>query len=124
MIYPTIEQVENFHNLIIELIGGKAGIIDLGQVESVLFHIQNDDYYPDFVDKITHLFYSLCCFHSFTDGNKRTALVSGAFFLYLNGYNKEIISTFLKQLENISVMIAANKIDKDTVKEIIRLILN
>jgi death on curing protein len=36
--------------------GGDDGILDIGKLESVLDHIQNDDYYPVFVDKLTHLY--------------------------------------------------------------------
>ena len=34
----------------------------------ILDHIQNDDYYPDFVDKLTHLFFCSNKFHCFNDG--------------------------------------------------------
>ena len=46
----------------------------VGKLESVLCHIQNDDYYPTFLDKLLHLFYCSCKFHCFCDGNKRIAI--------------------------------------------------
>ena len=50
-------------------------------------HIQNDDYYPALEDKLTHLVFALAKFHCFTDGNKRSAIALGAYFLELNGYD-------------------------------------
>lgn len=54
--------------------GGLEGQLNIGQLESVLEHIKNDDYYPTFVDKLTHLFFGACKFHCFEDGNKRIAI--------------------------------------------------
>jgi hypothetical protein len=34
----------------------------------VLEHIQNDDYYPDLQDKLTHLVFAVAKFHCFNDG--------------------------------------------------------
>ena len=66
--------------------GGTYEHFDLGSLESVLQNIQNDDYYPTFVDKLTHLFFCTCEFHCFADGNKRLAITLSAQFLLLNGY--------------------------------------
>lgn len=102
--------------------GGSSGIKDQGQIESVLQHIQNDLYYPAFEDKLTHLFFALNKFHCFHDGNKRIAISAGVLFLNLNGYVFRI-SDFITEMENISYHVAAGKIDKDLLKEIITAIL-
>lgn len=47
------------HDWIIEYSGGLAGIKDIGQIESPLEHIQNDFYYPELEDKLTHLVFSI-----------------------------------------------------------------
>lgn len=58
IIYLTLEQAVEVHCKTVEVSGGGAlGHLDLGKLESVLQHIQNDDYYPDFEDKLTHLFF-------------------------------------------------------------------
>jgi len=57
---------------------------DKGQLESVLFNIQNDIYYPTFIDKLTHLIFCLVKFHIFNDGNKRTAIACSSYFLQIN----------------------------------------
>lgn len=102
--------------------GGSSGIRDQGQIESVLEHIQNDLYYPTFEDKLTHLFFGLNKFHCFSDGNKRIAISAGALFLNLNGFIFRV-GDFITEMENISYHVAAGKIDKDLLKEVISAVL-
>ena len=40
-----------------------------------------NDWYPTFVDKLTHLFFCTCQFHCFSDGNKRLAITLSTLFL-------------------------------------------
>ena len=84
----------------------------------MLAHIQNDDYYPTFVDKLTHLFFCVCKFHAFVDGNKRLAITLSAQFLILNGYGL-LTGNFINEMENISYHVAANNINKELLHEII-----
>jgi len=55
-------------------------------------------------------------------GNKRIAISLGAQFLLLNGY-VFIARRFIQEMENISYHVAAGKIDKDFLKEIITSII-
>lgn len=110
------------HDWIIEYSGGLPGIKDRGQLESPLSHIQNDLYYPEIEDKLTHLVFSVNKFHAFNDGNKRSSLVLGAYFLELNGFDY-IVRRFIKEMENIVVWIADNLISKDLLYQIIGSIL-
>ena len=100
------------HDWIIDNTGGLAGIKDLGQLESVLQHIQNDDYYPTFDAKLMHLIFGINKFHAFNDGNKRSSLTLGAYFLTLNGYDY-CVPQFMLQMENIVVALAEGTISKD-----------
>lgn len=87
IIYLTLEQAEAIHRKTITYSGGGTyEILDVGKLNSVLQHIQNDDYYPTFVDKLTHLFFCTCEFHCFADGNKRIAITLSLQFLLFNGY--------------------------------------
>lgn len=95
----------------------------MGRLESVLEHIKNDDYYPTIEDKLTHLFFSACQFHCFTDGNKRIAISLSAQFLLLNGY-VFIAGQFIRKMENISYHVAAGKISKELLHEILCATLN
>lgn len=67
-IYITPEQAKITHEKTIQYSGGGTlEELDFGKLESVLYNIQNDDWYPTFVDKLTHLFFCTCQFHSFAD---------------------------------------------------------
>lgn len=123
-IYLTIEQAIEVHRKTIEVSGGGVlGHLDMGRLESVLEHIQNDDYYPTFEEKLTHLFHSACKFHCFQDGNKRIAISLGAQLLLLNGY-LFVAEKFLREMENITYHVAADRIDKQLLGEIITAIIN
>lgn len=113
------------HDWIIEKSGGLVGVYPDGEgkLHSVLEHIQNDDYYPYFEDKLTHLIYSVNKLHAFLDGNKRSSIVLGAYFLELNGYDY-CVKEFTLKMENIVVWLAESKISKELLRKIICSILN
>lgn len=122
--YITIEEAIEIHNKTIEHSGGGiTQCIDKDKLDSVLEHIKNDDYYPTFVDKITHLFFCACQFHCFADGNKRIAITLSTQFLLKNGY-LIIAKDFISKMENISYHVAAGKIKKDLLKRIMTTIFN
>jgi death-on-curing protein len=115
--YLTIEQAIATHGLTIEKSGGGTrGALELGKLEAVLEHIQNDDYYPTFDAKLTHLFHSACKFHCFQDGNKRIAITLCAQMLLLNGYLGSV-RAFILEAENISFHVAAGAISKELLGE-------
>ena len=124
IIYITLGQAKIIHQKTIQYSGGGTyEHLDLGRLDSVLEHIQNDDYYPNFVDKITHLFFCTCQFHCFADGNKRLAITLCAQFLLLNGY-MVIAKDFFRVMENISYQVAAGKIDKNLLHKIMQAIMD
>jgi len=119
LIYLTLEQAIEIHAKTVEVSGGGAlGHLELGKLDSVLHHIQNDDYYPTFEEKLTHLFFCACKFHCFQDGNKRIAITLCAQMLLLNGY-LYCAGNFIREFENISYHVAAGNIDKDLLLEVI-----
>ena len=122
-IYITPEQARITHKKTIQYSGGGTlEELDFEKLESVLYNIQNDDWYPTFVDKLTHLFFCTCQFHSFADGNKRLAITLSTLFLLLNGY-LSTAETFLSKTENISLNVAASKIDKELLHKIMEAIM-
>ncbi len=123
LIYFTAEYAIKIHDKIIEISGGRSGIKEYGNIDSPLNHIQNDDYYPSFEEKLTHLVFSFNKFHAFNDGNKRTSIAMGAFFLEVNGL-ESMVDKFIIEMENIAVTVADNIIDKDLLFEIITSIIN
>lgn len=106
------------HDFIIAQSGGRTGALNIGLLDSVLEHLQNDFYYPEFEHKLCHLFFSINKNHAFNDGNKRTAIGLSAYFMELNGFDFRV-SNFIREMENITVHVADNRIDKDLLFEII-----
>lgn len=124
IIYITLDQAVATHQKTVRYSGGGAlGHLDLGRLDSVLENIRNDDYYPTFIDKLTHLFFCTCKFHCFQDGNKRLAITLSAHFLLLNGY-MSVAGSFFEITENISYQVAAGKIDKELLQRIITAIMD
>ncbi|MBE7710355.1 MAG: type II toxin-antitoxin system death-on-curing family toxin [Cyanobacteria bacterium SIG32] len=122
--YITIEQAIETHKKTIQYSGGGLdGQLNIGQLESVLEHIKNDDYYPTFIDKLTHLFFCACKFHCFEDGNKRIAITLSAHFLLLNGY-MAVAKDFFVITENISYEVASGKISKELLHKIMTSIMD
>ena len=123
VLYITIEQALSIHEKTVLVSGGGSlGTINIGALESVLEHIQNDDYYPTFEDKLTHLVYAVNRNHSFSDGNKRISISLGVQFLNLNGY-LYCLRRFIPEMENISYHLAAGLIEKGMLQRIIHSLL-
>lgn len=58
LIYISIEQAIETHGNTIDVSGGGIkGQLEIGKLESCLAHIQNDNYYPTFEEKLCHLFF-------------------------------------------------------------------
>lgn len=121
-IFFDIQHAIQVHDEIIEKSGGVKGVLNIGLIESVLEHIQNDLYYPEIENKLTHLFYAVNKSHAFNDGNKRSSIALSAYFLEINGWDF-MVSKFIKETENFAVDVADNRIDKDLLFEIIVSIL-
>lgn len=113
----------SIHDKILIISNGKSGIKDYNMIFSPLAHIQNDDYYPTFEEKLTHLVFTFNKFHGFSDGNKRTSIALGAFFLIINGL-EAFANKFVIEMENITVAVADNIIDKNMLLRIVTSILN
>lgn len=121
-LYFGVDQAYEHYDNVIAISGSKTGILSgvlhRNLLESALAHIQVDDYYPDMTHKLTHLVYSIAKSHCFTDGNKRTAIVLGAYFLTINGYDN-LVPKFIVEMENIVLWVAANLVSKDKLLVII-----
>ena len=124
MIYINTERLYGIYENVVQVSGGgAAGVLDENKLEGILEQVKNDDYYPEFVDKLTHLFYCTCEFHCFEDGNKRLAITLSAYFLLLNGY-MAVAKDFFVITENISYHVAAGKIGKELLHKIMLAILD
>jgi len=119
MIYISNKQAEHTHQKTIEFSGGgNLSVLNIGYLFSALELIQNDDYYPTFEDKLVHLIWSINRNHAYSDGNKRLSITLGVQFLSLNGY-LFCMERFLHEMENISYHLAAGRIEKELLAEIV-----
>lgn len=115
--YLTYENVLMIHDTILRTFGGLAWVKNPWQLESVLHHIQNDEYYPTIIEKASHLFFWLIQFHTFNDGNKRTALLSLHTFFILN---EIYLEDFVIKMEDIAIWVAKWEIKKEELIKIFR----
>ncbi|MDP2338646.1 MAG: type II toxin-antitoxin system death-on-curing family toxin [Bacteroidota bacterium] len=121
--FKDINEVIAIHQKTIEVSGGGAdGIINLNSLDCALEQIQNDMYYPEFEDKLTHLFWVANKSHGFQDGNKRIAITIGGMFLFKNGF-MGVVKDFMFKMESISYHVAAGNIEKELLHEVITSIL-
>ncbi|MBL7913773.1 MAG: type II toxin-antitoxin system death-on-curing family toxin [Bacteroidia bacterium] len=118
MHYFDTNHCVKIHDEIINLTGGKLGILNEGLIESILIHSRNDQYYPTLEDKVTHLLFSFVKNHCFVDGNKRSAVALSAYMLEINAY-ENMVSNYMVKLENITIDVALNSISKDLLKKIV-----
>ena len=74
--FLNLADIIKLHDAMIAEMQGLSGFEKsrIFYLESALKHIQNDDFYPGFLDKLAHLFFVCIQFHPFLDGNKRTVL--------------------------------------------------
>lgn len=122
ILYFDYKHAIDTHDTIINISGGRLGVRDAGLLESTFEHIKNDDYYPDISEKLTHLVFSVAMNHSFVDGNKRSSIALGGFFLEINGYGNRV-GPFILEMENIVLWLAQKKINKNMLFRIVDSIL-
>ena len=104
MKYFSLNEAITLHSDIMQKMDGLQGFdrMRVGYLESALEHIKNDDFYPTFLDKLTHLLFCCVKFHPFLDGNKRSAIYLIKAFIKLNV--PEILpNDFYQKLENVVV---------------------
>lgn len=117
-LYFDVTHAVETQRWVINKSGGLPGVKNVEHLESALGHIQNDLYYPEMADKLCHLVFSINKNHPFNDGNKRSSIALGAYFLELNGYDY-VVKRFVLEMENIAVYVADNVVNKDLLRELI-----
>lgn len=118
--YVTFEQAVEKHDEVIEKSGGKLGIRNADDLRGVLKFVQDDGFYPDFFEKITYLMFSINKNHAFIDGNKRASIVVSAFFMEINFIDQLFIDIFIKESENLALLVAQNYMDKRLLKKVLK----
>jgi death-on-curing protein len=119
----TLKQVILLHDKIIEETGGLKGILNMGLLEEALYKpfmglADGSEFYPGVPRKAAILFEALVSYHPFADGNKRTAEIVTAIFLWHEGYlwdfNEDEIVEFATD-------IAQNKLSLDEIEKWIKM---
>lgn len=124
IIYLTPAQVIDTYLKTIEYSGGGTNQqCNQKLLDRIIDAVHDDAEYPTFADKLTFLIYELIHNHVFADGNKRLSITVGALFLLLNGY-MSCTNRYMVEMENISHHLAAGRIDKFLLFELLCSILH
>lgn len=87
--FLSLDEVLLIHERVLQRFGGKAGLRDMGLLESALYRPRSG-YYRDLPEMAAALFESLINNHPFVDGNKRAAFFSTDVFLRINGWRFDV----------------------------------
>lgn len=117
--------VIQLQEMIIDKSGGSKGLRDEGLLESAIggaFQtFGGNELYPDDLDKIINISYSLIKNHSFIDGNKRIGVLILVILLKENNY---ILKWSDKDLIKIGLDVASGKMDKEDFRKFIEKKIN
>lgn len=110
MKYLTPQDILVLHARVLDEIGGLHGVRDVSLLASAAerpkMRFGGKALYKGIFEKAAAYFESLDKNHAFLDGNKRTAVLSTARFLYVNGY--EITATN-KALETFTIRVITKR---------------
>jgi death-on-curing protein len=117
MLFPTIEEVLDLHEQLIEEFGGAQGLRDGAALESALKATENRAYYENASLAICAATYAhhLTQAHAFIDGNKRIAAAVAELFLFINNARLELTND---EMVDLFLGIAAGRIARDEVEHI------
>jgi death-on-curing protein len=114
MRYLTLNEVLFLYRRVIRESGGKAGIRDLGLLESALAQPRQTfggtELYPSITEKAATLGFSLIKNHPFIDGNKRIGHAAMEVFLVLN---KCEIQAAIDEQEQVILDVAAGRMNRE-----------
>jgi death-on-curing protein len=96
---PSVEQIVEMHNDIIEDFGGASGIRELATIENLVYY--RLEYDCTIYLKAAIVLHTICTEHPFVDGNKRTAFVAADNILREGGLtiratNEEVVEFMLE----------------------------
>lgn len=120
----TVDIVMEIHAEAIRQFGGSSGLRDQALLESAVAAPQagfgGKSVYADLQEIAAAYLYFLCCNHPFIDGNKCVALGSCIVFLRLNGFTTDPDG---QDWEDLTLDVAAGRIDRDETTARLRLLL-
>lgn len=123
VMYMDINKVLDAHEKVLKESGGASGTLQMNYIESILEFIKDDNYYPSFTEKLSYLVYSIASNHCFLDGNKRTAIATGMYFLIINDYDNATVGKFAQEMENVIPLVLQRIFSREDLTDIIASIL-
>jgi len=113
-----IKDIIKLHTKMISATGGKSGIRDIGLVESALNRCYSSfggqDLYPEIIQKISVVTYSIINNHGFIDGNKRIGIAVMLMLLKLN----DLPSSYTQdELVNLGLGVASGEINEGGIEK-------
>ncbi|MBM5807539.1 MAG: type II toxin-antitoxin system death-on-curing family toxin [Cyanobacteria bacterium M_surface_10_m2_179] len=118
MRWLTLAEILELHRQLIEQSGGSPGIRDLGLLEASLAQpwqtFGGVDLYPEFLQKVACLGFSLIQNHPFVDGNKRIGHAAMEVVMVLNGLE---LLVDVDQSESVVLRIATGGLDRQCLAE-------
>ena len=119
--FLTLADVIRVHVDQIERYGGRAGVRDIGLLQSALAmpeaSFDREWLHRDLYEMAAAYAYHICQDHPFVDGNKRTALASALVFLELNGTS---LSDPEGRLYGAMIEVASGAMDKPALAAVFR----
>jgi len=114
--YMSLEEILRLHFQVIEDFGGSHDIRDEGRLKSVVQAPKQiafgQEQYLSLYEKAAAYLRNIIGDHSFTDGNKRTALTVCGIFLARNNI---VLNADLKDLENFTIQVATDHLGIDEI---------
>ena len=122
-VFLTAEQVEAFHQRVLELYGGSDGLRDRSLFEGALSQAHNVYWYGhgDLYEVAAAYCFHIAQAQAFLDGNKRTAVAADLTFLKLNGINTKVELTM--PLYNALIEVAEHRLDREGLAKQLRELL-
>lgn len=119
MVIKVNEEIINIiHNYVVRRLVAIDGIVYSGTISGTVERVFNSSFgaqkYKTVKEKAGALLYSIVHGHSFTDGNKRTGLLTTCLFLMFNGYFLHVphdTSKFLEKMADAADPEAPTEID-------------
>ncbi len=114
----TLEEVVQLHVLVLDQSGGSSGIRDVGRLHSAIAtqdqQVFGEQLYKTIYEKAAALIRGIIGDHPFSDGNKRTAMLSGITLLELNGCHFHARE---HQIEDFAVAVAVDHLEISVIAE-------
>lgn len=118
MVSLTLEQILQLHALVLVKDGGADGVRDVGRLEAAVSTqrqvVFGEELYATVFAKAAALMRGIIGDHPFTDGNKRTAMLTGLTLLEMNGYS---FVARCGELEDFAVRVATDHLDIDAIAD-------